>query len=135
MIIRILDFNQKISDHVTDLFKSLFQLLQKNKIIVRRNSNRVSYTKKAKKKTKERNSDFSGEKPNTKVQGRKSEQCQKHYTDLLTKTEFGKSNDVALKQTLDFVSVNIFDNLTVETAEPTTKWLNRNQSFCGDCSF
>lgn len=80
-----------------------FQLLQKQKSkkIVRRNSHSKKIHKKAKNKIKERNSDFSGEKPNTKVQRRKSEQCQKHYTFYFREDEFGKKDDVALRETLD----------------------------------
>lgn len=69
MIIRILDSNQKISDHVTDSLKSLFQLLQKKKIKKKLSYGETltgkKYIQKSEKKMKERNSDFSGEKPNT----------------------------------------------------------------------
>lgn len=101
-----------------------------SKIIVRGNS----YSKNGKNIQKceikeERNSDFSGEKPNTKVQGRESEQCQKHY-------KLWKINDMAIRETLDMSEwKSNGGGSSFWFWNCVTKWLSRYQNFCGDCSF
>ena len=123
MIIRILDCNQKISDHVTKLFKSPFQLLQENNnLSYGETLNRKKYTQKGEKKWK-KETQTSQVRNQTQKYKREKVNSVRNITQICItsekKTEFEKKEFVALIETLDFVRVNILGNLTVETAEPS----------------
>lgn len=120
MIIRILDFNQKISDHVTNLFKSLFNYCKKiknyrtEKLLIGK-----KIRKKVKKKWKKETQTSQVRNQTQKYKGEKVNSVRNITQFFYEKKKTCSENDVALRETLDFVRVNILGNLTVETAEPS----------------